>query len=100
MAFFDGGFGRQLHLGRDVEIACDVAFQGRLVAFQPQEIIGSVRDDLVGDGGLAAHGVDRDQRAFELFGLGELIEQVRDGGDLVGLFGTESCASVRRALVA
>src|SRR5208283_3232879 len=36
---------------------------------------------------LAAHGVDGNQRAFELFGLGEVIKQVRDGGDLVGLFG-------------
>ena len=100
MAFFDGGFGRQLHLGRDVEIACDVAFQGRLVAFQPQEIIGSVRHVLLGDGGLAAHGVDRDQRAFELFGLGELIS--RSGMAVISLVfsGTESCASVRRALVA
>ena len=73
MAFFDGGFGRQLRLRRGVEITCDVAFQGRLVAFQPQEIIGSVRDDLVGDRDLAAHGVDGDQRAFKLFGLGEVI---------------------------
>jgi len=29
---------------------------------------------------------DGDERAFELFGLGELIEQIWDGGDLVGLF--------------
>ena len=80
-------FRRQLRLGRGVEIAGDLAFQDRRVAFQPQKIIGAARDDLVGDGDLAAHGVDGDQRAVELFGLGELIEQIRDGGDLVGLFG-------------
>ena len=43
-------------------------------------------DDLVGDLDLAAHGVDGDQCAFELLGLGEFVEEIRDGGDLVGLF--------------
>ncbi len=46
-----------------------------------------MRDDLVGDGDLAAHGVDGDERAFERFGLGEMIEQVRDGRDPADLFG-------------
>jgi len=45
-----------------------------------------VGDDLVGDLDLAAHGVDGHQRAFELLDLGEVIEKLRDGGDLVGLF--------------
>ena len=42
-------------------------------------------DDLGGDPDLAAHGVDRDQRTFELAGFGEFVEKVRDGGDLVSL---------------
>ena len=54
VALFDRGFRRQLRLGRSVEIDCDVAFHDRLVAFQPQEIVGAVGDDLVGDGDLAA----------------------------------------------
>jgi hypothetical protein len=57
-------------------------------------------DDLGGDPDLAAHGVDRDQRTFELAGFGEFVEKVRDGGDLVSLLGTLICASVRRAVVA
>jgi len=45
---------------------------------------------------LAAHGVDGDERALKLFGLGELIEKIGDGGDLVGLL----CAKVSLAWVA
>jgi hypothetical protein len=43
-----------------------------------------VRDDLVGDGDLATHGVEVASAPFELFCLGDMIQQVRDGGDLVG----------------
>ena len=42
-------------------------------------------DDFVGNPDLAADGVDGDKRAFELPGLGELIENIRNGGDFVGL---------------
>ena len=73
--------------GRGVEIGLDLGFEGRLIALERQQIIGLVGDDLVGDVDLTAHGIDGDERAFELLGFGELIEQVRDGGDLVGLFG-------------
>ena len=57
-------------------------------------------DDFVGDVDLASDGVDGDQCAFELAGLRELIQQVRDSGDLIGLFGTDNCASVSLELVA
>jgi hypothetical protein len=33
---------------------------------------------------LTSHSVDGDERALELLGLGELVEQIGDGGDLVG----------------
>ena len=33
----------------------------------------------------ATHGVDGDERALMLVGLGELIDKIGDGGDLVGL---------------
>jgi hypothetical protein len=44
-----------------------------------------VVDDLVANLDLAAHRTDGDQRPFKLAGFGELIEQIGDGGDLVGL---------------
>ena len=43
-----------------------------------------------GDLGVSGHGVDGHQRAFELLRLGEVIEQHRDGGDLVGFLTDES----------
>ena len=45
-----------------------------------------MRDDPVGDRDLAAHGVDRHQGACELPCFGEVVEKLRDGGDLVSLF--------------
>ena len=42
-------------------------------------------NNLVGNLDLAAHGVDGDERALKLVGLGEWIEKIGDGGDLVGL---------------
>ena len=49
--------------------------------------IGLVLDDLGGDLDLTPHGVDGDEGAFELFHLGQMIEQDGDGRDLVGLLG-------------
>jgi hypothetical protein len=46
-----------------------------------------VGDDLLGNLDLAAHRIDADQRSFKLVGFGELIEQIGDGGDLVGFLG-------------
>ena len=86
MALLDGGFGDEFVGGRGAEIVLDIGFEGGLVAFEGEQVIGLVGDDLVGDLDLAAHGVDGDERAFELLGLGELVEQLGDGGDLVGLF--------------
>src|SRR6202011_4772326 len=56
-----------------------------LVALEGEQVIGLVSNDLVGNLDLATHGVDGDERALKLFGLGELIEKIGDGGDLVGL---------------
>ena len=58
----------------------------RLIALEAEQIVGLVCHDLVGDGDLAAHRIDGDERAFELLGLGELVEQIGDRGDLIGLF--------------
>jgi hypothetical protein len=87
MALLDGGlFAHEFGGGGGAEIVLDIGFQRRLVAFEGEQIIGLVGDDLVGDLDLTAHGVDGHQRARELVGLGQVIEQDRDGGDLVGLF--------------
>ena len=67
------------------EVRRDLGFEGRLISFQGEHVIRLVSDDPVGDLHLTAHGIDRDQSALELPGLGQKIEQVRDGGDLVGL---------------
>jgi len=40
---------------------------------------------------LATQGVDRDQRALELIGFGQMVEQVRDSGDFISFSGTLSC---------
>jgi hypothetical protein len=59
-----------------------------------------VLDDLGSDLDLTPHRVDGDEDAFELFPLGQMIEQDGNGRDLVALSGTLICASVRWALVA
>ena len=43
-----------------------------------------------GDVHLTAHGVDGDDGALESPGLGELIEEIWDGGDRVGFLGDAS----------
>ena len=70
---------------RGAEIVLDIGLQRRLIALEGQQVIGLMGDDPVGDLDLAAHGIDTDQRALELLGLGQMIEQIGDGGDLVGL---------------
>ena len=77
MALLDGGFADEFVRRRGVEIVFDIGFEGRLIALQRQQEIGLVFDDLVGDFDLTAHGVDGDEGAFELFGLGQMIEQDR-----------------------
>ena len=86
MALFDRGFPNDLAVRGGAKVVLDLSFQGQLVALQGEQEIGLVGDDFVGDLDLAAHGIDGDQRSVELPGLGEMIEQFRDGGDFVGLF--------------
>src|ERR1700741_1966381 len=85
VALLDAAFGDELGCGSIGEIVLDVGFEGGLVALEGEQVIGLVGNDLVGDGDLAAHGVDAHERVFELLGFGELIEKIGDGGDLVGL---------------
>ena len=43
----------------------DVVAQRALVALQGQDVVGLLVDDLLGDGALAAHGVDGDDGALD-----------------------------------
>jgi hypothetical protein len=45
-----------------------------------------VGNDFVGDFDLTAHGINADERTFELLFFGQIVEQLGDGGDFVGLF--------------
>ena len=85
MALLDGGCGDQLGGRGGAEIVDDVVFEGGLGALERQDVIGLVGDDPVGDLDLTAHGVDGDQGAFELLGLGQLVEKRGNSGDLVAL---------------
>ena len=87
VVLLDGGLADQLVRRRSVEISFDLRLHGRLIAFQRQQKVGFVRDDLGGDVDLTPYGVDGDERAFELPRLGQPVEQDRDGGDLIGLLG-------------
>jgi hypothetical protein len=68
VALLDGGFRDELAGRRVPEIHLDIPFQGRLIALEGERIVGLAGHDFVGDLDLAAHGVDGDERAFELMG--------------------------------
>jgi hypothetical protein len=93
-------FWRQFCGGCGAELVRDLGLDGWLVVFKGAQIIGAVRDDLIGDGNLTAHGIDGYQRAFELIGPGEVVEELRNSGDFVGFSSTLSWDSNSRALVA
>src|SRR3954469_16520933 len=52
----------------------------RVIGLENQQVVGPARQDLLGDGGLAAHGVQRHDAVLQC----ELVQQFRDGCDLVG----------------
>jgi len=86
MALFNGGFDFEFGGRRGVKVVFGIGFERWLITLQGEDVIGFVGDDFVGDLDLTAHGVGGHQCAFELPCLGQFIEQLRDGGDLVGLF--------------
>jgi hypothetical protein len=51
----------------------------RLVVLDGQKVIGLGVEDRLGDGGIAPHGIGRNQSALEV----EPLHQSRNGGDLV-----------------
>jgi len=84
MALLDRRLGDEFAVRRVVEASLHIAFHGRLIALEREKIVGAVRDDLVRDVDLAAHGVDGDERAREPIGFGQVVEQLGNGGDFVG----------------
>ena len=71
---------------RGFEIAFDIGVERRLVVLDGEKVVGPGVEDRLGDGGLAAHGIGRDQGALQI----EPFHQRRNGGDLVGFFNTAS----------
>src|SRR3954465_7103372 len=52
----------------------------RVIGLENQQVVGPARQDLLSDCGLAAHGVQRHDAVLQR----ELVQQFRDGCDLVG----------------
>ena len=84
VTLFDGGLGDEFSIGGVAKIVGDLGFEIGLIAFEGEQIFGLVGHDSFGNVDLATHGIDGDQRPFRLVGLGEVIKQIRDGGDFVG----------------
>ena len=98
MSFLDGGFGDGFGGGSGAEIVLHIGFESRLISLEGQQVVGLVFDDFVGNPDLAADGVDGDKRAFKLPGLGELIENIRNGGDFVGLLRSKRLCSAAETI--
>ena len=74
----------------------DILPQAALVAFQGEDVIGLLVNDLAGDCTLAAAGVDGGDGALDL----QQIQQLGDGHDLVDLSATAVWPSTRRCRAA
>ena len=66
------------------DILMKVLFNSRIgflmIAFECEEIVASLLQDLLGDMGLASHGLDSDNASFDQ----QQLQQVRNRGDLIG----------------
>src|SRR5215218_909145 len=62
-----------------VEMLDDSLVAQRVIGLENQQVVGPACQDLLGDGGLAAHGVQRHDAVLQC----ELVQQFWDGGDLV-----------------
>jgi len=59
---------------RAAKIVGDLGFEVGLITLEGEQVFGLVGDDLFGDVDLTAHGINGDQRPFQLPGLGEMIK--------------------------
>src|SRR5208282_3549214 len=73
-----------LALADGFEGSLDIGLEGRLIAFNGEQIVGSGVADGLGDLRIAGDGVDGDHGAFEAAAGGEFLEQQRDRGRFVG----------------
>src|SRR6266849_3726448 len=93
MAFLDGGFDFEFGGRCRVEVVFGIGFEGWLITFEGEDVVGFVGDDLVSDLDLTAHGVDGDQRAFELLWLRHRADLTRS--TTAGRFPCLPCARVK-----
>jgi hypothetical protein len=96
----DNGLADDFFRQSGTEVVSDLGFEGRLVALEGEQVIGLMFDDLVGDRDLAAHGVDGHQRALELAGFGQVVEELGNGSLFIGLLGHAERPRTSRALLA
>src|SRR5215213_7647679 len=64
-----------------IEVLNNSRVRQRVITLERQQIVASARQDPLGDRGLAAHRVQRHDAVLQ----GELVQQDRNSGDLVGL---------------
>ena len=74
--FLSGAF-----LSGHLKQVLDVSVELPLVGLHRQQVVGAAVDDLLGNLGLAAHGVDGDDAPAQL----QQRQQLGDGGDFVGM---------------
>ena len=74
--FLSGAF-----LSGHLKQVLDVSVELPLVGLHRQQVVGAAVDDLLGNLGLAAHGVDGDDAPAQL----QQRQQLGDGGDFVGI---------------
>ena len=84
---------RRRHLAKVTgEDLLDSITERRLVSLDVENVVAATSDDLSGDLGLAAHGVDGHDRPL----VNQYFQQFRNGGDLVALFIRDHLAKADR----
>src|SRR4051812_34466669 len=64
-----------------IEVLNNSGVRQRMISLERQQVVASARQDLFGDRGLAAHRIQRHDAVLQ----GELVQQRRNGGNLVRL---------------
>ena len=80
-AFLSGAFLSGAFLSGHLKQVLDVSVELPLVGLHRQQVVGAAVDDLLGNLGLAAHGVNGDDAPAQL----QQRQQLEDGGDFVGM---------------
>ena len=80
-SMIDGFFGKTSFLSGHLKQVLDVSVELPLIGLHRQQVVGAAVDDLLGNLGLAAHGVNGDDAPAQL----QQRQQLGDGGDFVGM---------------